>query len=880
MTTDQLRQRFLDFFASKNHKIYPSDSLVPKDDPTLLFTSAGMNQFKQEFLGKPTRFRRRVTCQKCLRTGDLDKVGKTNSHHTFFEMLGNFSFGDYFKDEAIAWAWEFITKDLKLPKEKLWVSVYQDDDEAYKIWKDKIAVKESRIVKLGADSNFWPANAPEEGPNGPCGPCSEIFYDQGKDIGCGKPQCDPKCDCGRFVEVWNLVFTQFDRKGKNKLEPLPSKNIDTGMGLERMAAVLQGVTNNFEIDIFKPIINEIMHISPLASKELKSAQYSARNAIADHIRAVTFAIADGVLPSNDERGYVIRKLIRRAVWHGHSLGIKKAYLYKFVPGVSRVMKAGYPELEKKREEIAQVILAEERRFHKTLERAMKFTEDIIADLKSKGKDELGGQDMFRLYDTYGLPEEMLKKLVTSHGLKLDNQGFARELELQRKTSRNASVITESVFVANLVSRFKLKATKFVGDKNYSAKTKVSALFKNDQPVQEAKKGDEVKIVLEATSFYAESGGQVGDRGIIKGKDTTVEVFDTHKIDQVHLHLGRVSSGIVKINDKVEAEIDRERRQDIIRNHSATHLLQAALRKVLGEHVRQSGSWVGPDKLRFDFTHFQALSERQLARVETLVNEEIKQNKTSEISQMSFEQAQKAGALAFFGEKYQEKVRVVNLGDVSLELCGGTHVSSTGEIGIFKIRGESSVASGIRRIEAVTGRGAQDALRKQQNQIQEFVQLFGTSADELPERIEELLGRIKDLNKSLERSRLKNFKSTVDKMIAGSEEISDVKIIAEEVKSADMKLLRLMADLIRQKASLSIVVLASVWERKVIMICALSQDLRARGLDATRIIRRVAEDIGGAGGGRADFAQAGGIKIQGLNKALMKVEKIVREELKQ
>lgn len=603
-------------------------------------------------------------------------------------MLGNFSFGDYFKDEAIRFAWQFMTEELALSKEKLWVSVYKEDEEAYKIWRDKVKVPVNRIVKLGAKENFWPANAPDEGPNGPCGPCSEIFFDQGENIGCGRPKCAPGCDCGRFVEVWNLVFTQFDRKGKNKLEPLPSKNIDTGMGLERMAAVLQGKTNNFEIDIFKKITDEM---GKLAVRSANLSSPSCR-IIADHIRAVTFAIADGVLPSNEGRGYVIRKLIRRAVGHSRALGIKKAYLYKIVPRVTQLMKTAYPELEKRRKGIVQVVQAEEKRFHKTLERAMKFAEDITAAIKKQGGDEFPGEEMFKLYDTYGLPKEELEKIAVSHGFKLDEKGFARELECQRKASRSASVIAESVFVANLVSRFKLKSTKFVGDKNYSAKTKVSALFKDDKPVQEAKEGDQIKIVLESTPFYAESGGQIGDTGLIKSKGATIEVFDTHKVEQVHLHLGRVCSGVIKIDDKVEAEIDKERREGIVRNHSATHLLQAMLRKVLGEGVRQSGSWVGPDKLRFDFTHFQALNERQLARVEKLVNQGIKQDRKSEISQMSFEQAQKAGALAFFGEKYQEKVRVVKVGNISSELCGGTHVSSAGEIGIFKIVGESSVAS--------------------------------------------------------------------------------------------------------------------------------------------------------------------------------------------
>ncbi len=874
MTTDELRDKFLIFFKSKAHKIYPSDSLVPADDPTLLFTSAGMNQFKQEFLGKPTKFRRRASCQKCLRTDDLDKVGKTSAHHTFFEMLGNFSFGDYFKEESIAWAWEFVTKELKLSEERLWVSVYQDDQEAYKIWKDKIGVAKERIVKLGPKENFWPANAPEDGPNGPCGPCSEIFYDQGRETGCGRAECGPGCDCGRFVETWNLVFTQFERKGKNKLDPLPSKNIDTGMGLERMAAVLQGKPNNFEIDIFKPIVEEIVNLAA-ATPNMRTCY-----TIADHIRAVTFAIADGVLPANDERGYVIRKLIRRAVWHAKALAIKKPYLYKIVPAVARVMKKPYPELEKKREEIAQVILAEERRFHKTLERAVVFAEDIIARLSKEGKSRMPAETAFKLYDTYGLPEEMLKKLISSKGFKLDEEGFARELELQRKASRSASTIAESVFVGSLASRFKLKPTRFLGDKNYSLKTKVCALFKADQPTEQAKEGDEVKIVLETTPFYGESGGQIGDTGVIKTKEATVEVFDTHKVDQVHLHLGKVSRGIIKVNQRVEAEVDAQRRKDIARNHSATHLLQAALRKVLGEHVRQSGSWVGPDKLRFDFTHFQALNERQLRRIEELVNEQIKRNKKSDILTMSFEGAQRAGALAFFGEKYQEKVRVVKISDVSSELCGGTHVSSAGEIGRFKITAESSVASGIRRIEATTGPRVDKILKEKAGQLKELVEVFGGPEEGLSERIDELLRRIKGIDKRLDKSRMESFKTNIDKMISDAREISRVKVIAQEVKGVETGLLRLMADLLRQKAKTAVVVLASASaEGKIFMVCALTSGLRSRGLDAVKIIRALAKDVGGSGGGRADFAQAGGNNPRGINKALSKAENMVEKELK-
>jgi alanyl-tRNA synthetase len=878
LTTDELRQKFLDFFFAKGHKIYPSDTIVPKDDPTLLFTSAGMNQFKQEFLGKHTQFKRKVTCQKCLRTDDLDKVGKTNSHHTFFEMLGNFSFGDYFKEEAINFAWEFVVKDLTLPKEKIWISVYKQDDEAYKIWKDKIKVTPGRIIKLGAKENFWPANAPEEGPNGPCGPCSEIFYDQGEEIGCGRSECSPACDCGRFVEIWNLVFTQFDRKDKNILEQLPKKNIDTGMGLERMAAVLQGVANNFEIDIFKPITKQIMRLTSFNTAKLSVGQYSARNAIADHIRAITFAIADGVLPSNDERGYVVRKLIRRAVWHGKSLGVEKPYLYKLVPIVIQVMKQPYPELLKKREDIAQVVLAEERRFHKTLERAIYFAKEMIAQLRAEGKSTVGGDLAFKLYDTYGLPIEMLEVLVAANGFKLDHQGFMRELEFQRKSSRKASSMDRGVFVGTLASKYKLKATRFVGEKKFRVQTKVQTLFKQDDLVKEAKENETIKIILATTPFYGESGGQIGDSGIIKNGSLLLEVFDTQKIDQTIVHLGKVIKGTIRVNDIVQAEIDLERRKNIACNHTATHLLQAALRKVLGEHVRQAGSWVGPDKLRFDFTHFQALTKHEINRVEELVSCEIKKNKKLKVENMSFEEAQKKGALAFFGEKYQEKVRVIKIGNISLELCGGTHVAQTGEIRLFKIINETSVASGVRRIEAVTAKQAQQFLQKEQERLKELVQMFGTREEDLPEHIDKLLQKIKTLNRRLDKSRLENFKSKIGEIIAAAYKADGIRIIAQEIKNADMKLLRLMTDILRQKVSRSVVILGSAGEEKALIVCALSADLRFQGLDAAKIVRTIALDVGGTGGGRADFAQAGGGNPKGLKTALMKAREIVKKEL--
>ena len=875
ISTDQLRERFLRFFASRNHKIYPSASLVPTDDASLLFTSAGMNQFKQEFLGQPAEFRRAASCQKCLRTADLERVGKSSAHHTFFEKLGNFSFGDYFKQEAIALAWEFLTRELRLAEDKLWVSVYRDDQEAFDIWHKKIGIDKKRIVRLGSSENFWPANAPEDGPNGPCGPCSEIFYDRGKEFGCRKPECSAACGCGRFAEIWNLVFTQFERKGKNNLLPLPNKNIDTGMGLERMAAVLQGKPNNFEIDIFKPIVDEIERMAG------RSPNRNTAYTIADHIRAVTFAIADGVLPSNDQRGYVIRKLVRRSVWQARALGIKKPFLHKIVPKVAKAMKAAYPALEARREEIAQAVKSEEERFQNILEQGNKLAKDASSDIyKIYAKGRLSGKDAFKLYDTYGWPLELIEQIAAVRGVGLDKKGFERELELQRKLSRKKAGFAQTVFSETLVSRFKLPASEFVGDKTLNSKGRVTHLFKDEQPVEQAKAGEKVKIILDSSPFYGESGGQVGDSGLLTGPGLEVKVLDTKRIERTIIHIAEIEKGRLKLSDKLQAQVDVQRRQDIARNHTATHLLQAALRKALGKHIRQSGSWVGAERLRFDFTHFQKLTPRQLSRVEELINQAINRDIKLQAMQMGFKQAKDMGALAFFTEKYRDKVRVVKIGDTSLELCGGTHVASLREIGRFKIISESSLASGVRRIEAVTGRKARKIREKDLKQLSALSREFGKEQKGLPAHLEQLAERLKSLDKGLERARVHDFKTGIDTILAGAQQVGRTKIIIRREKSAQMQLLRLMADLLRQKAASAVIVLASAGSEKVFMVCAVTKDLCAGNVNAAKIIRTLAALVQGSGGGRPDFAQAGGKNPRGLKKALEKAEEIISKELKQ
>ncbi|MDP1853250.1 MAG: alanine--tRNA ligase [Candidatus Omnitrophota bacterium] len=831
MTTNELRHKYLEFFELKGHKIVPSDLLVPADDPTVLFTSAGMNQFKKQFLGQITDFRRASTCQKCLRTDDLDKVGKTASHHTFFEMLGNFSFGDYFKKEAISWAWEFMTVALKVPEDKLLVSVYKDDAEAYKIWKDIVKIPEAKIVKLGDHDNFWPADAIIEGPNGPCGPCSEIFYDWGKDAGCGKPDCSPVCSCGRFVEVWNLVFTQFNRKGqigvRGDLEPLPNKNIDTGMGLERMASVLQGVKTNFEIDIFEPIIKEIV-----SGIKYQTSSRGAVNAVADHVRAVTFAISDGVMPSNEDRGYVIRKLIRLAYLRGKSLGHKKPFIYKIVPLVAEVMKEPYPELTSHRENISLIIKAEEERFCETLSEG----ERIIADRK-----ELSAKDAFMLYDTHGYPLELLRE----KGVKFNEKEVNVMLEEQRAQSKKSSLLSGDVFgVAASSTDFK---TEFLGHKQESSQALVLA-------VRQDKEG--TAIILDKTPFYAECGGQIGDKGKIESGSAYAEVLDTKKINDTTVHLVKIIKGEFKTGDEVRAGIDKERRLDIARNHTATHLLQAALRKVLGEHVRQQGSLVSDEYLRFDFTHFKALTKEELLRVEELANEYIRNNDSVCKEELGLDAAKKSGALAFFTEKYSDKVRVISVADYSKEFCGGTHLDSTGQIGLFRVVSESSIASGIRRIEAITGRTAYKKMQEDVALIRDLSEMLKAQPENLKGEVENILEQNKELKKQISDYKISDFENTIPELLKKSIIIkNNINLIVLHLEFNNMQFLRQAADKLKDKIKGSYVVFLFYRDLSTgdyIFTFSISADLKDKGYDARQLISR----FGLKGGGRPDLVQGG------------------------
>jgi alanyl-tRNA synthetase len=859
MTADLLREKFLDFFKEKRHKLVESDSLVPADDPTVLFTPAGMNQFKKNFLGLDKGLKRAASSQRCLRTDDLDKVGKTISHHTFFEMLGNFSFGDYFKKEAIKWAWEFLTQELKIPVEKLWVSVYQDDMEAYAVWNDVVGIAEQKIVKLGDKDNFWPAEAKAKGPNGPCGPCSEIFYDFG--AGCGRPECSPACDCGRFVEVWNLVFTQFERKEGGVLSALPQKNIDTGMGLERLAAVMQGKKNNFETDLFSPILEKIY------AQAEKSAQMATVYAIADHLRAVIFSIYDGVLPSNDGRGYIVRKLIRRASLHLSSLGIDEPFLYKLVPVVAKIMQVPYPELTSRREDIAQVILAEERNFTSNLNVCANRLKERCAVLLEKPDAQAAGKIAFELYDTYGVPLELIRDYMDEYKIAFSQQAFDAELQAQKSRSRAKTSLKGDVFGEPGEKKISLPATKFAGYKRLTAAAKVLACVKV---------GAETKIILDKTPFYAESGGQAGDSGVITKGKKIFAVRDTKKSGNVVMHIGQFKYGELKKSDKVTARVDAEKRLDTARNHTATHLLQAALRKVLGAHVQQQGSLVCAEKLRFDFSHFQALSRQELSRVEEEVNNWIINSHKLSSRQMALTAAKKAGALAFFAEKYAGRVRVVSVGEFSRELCGGTHLDSTGQIGYFKITHEGSVASGIRRIEAVTGRGAFGLIREEGSRLEELSALLNVPQERLIEETEKRLRRLKEMEKAQGAKNIEAARQGIDEMMASREEIGKVKLVARVIEGAQAQGLRALADALKEKLGSAVVALGAGKEKQAVLVLGVTPDLCAKGIDAGKITRQLAALIGGSGGGRPDFAQAGGNKPEGFAQLFAELRGIINK----
>lgn len=865
MTGNQIREKFLNYFKSLNHTIRPGASLVPAD-PTILFTIAGMVPFKPLFLGEidPLPFTRAATSQRCIRTNDLESVGKTARHHTFFEMLGNFSFGDYFKKEAILWGWEFLTKELSLPKEKLWVSIYKDDDESYEIWK-KI-VPESMIVKLGEEHNFW-----KMGETGPCGPCSEILFDQGEDVGCGKDTCMVGCDCDRYLELWNLVFTQFDRKEDGILLPLPKKNIDTGMGLERLTAVMQGVKTNFDTDLLKPIIDYVAKISQVAYG-IDHAKDVALRIIADHLRGITYLIYDGIIPSNETRGYVLRAMIRRAMMQGRKLNLHNAFLFQVIPTVVKIFSHD-SNLAQQRDHISRIVKLEEERFINTLERGLTILENIINDYKNKGLGTISGEDIFKLYDTYGFPVDLTQEIALESGLKLDIEGFDKEMDEQRQRARQSG---QFGWIEEKETKL-TTTTKFVGYELNEVKATVVEILKDKTPVEEATCGDKVEIVLDCSPFYAEAGGQVGDTGILTKGDVKILVTDAKWANKAMLLQATIQKGNIKPKDELQAVIDGPRRLSIARNHTATHLLQSALRQVLGSHVKQSGSYVCPDYLRFDFTHLSAMKEGEIKRVEEIVNEKIRENLGVTSYETTLEEAIKTGAMALFEEEYGEKVRAVKIGDFSLELCGGTHLKYTGEIGLFKLLSESGIAAGVRRIEALTGQKAYEYICQQEETIQEITNLLKTSHQELVQRIEKLIQHSKEQEKEIGRLKSKLVSSQVSDLVKEGFVVEGIKVVVKELAGMDIDSLRTSADLILQALKSGVVVLASVSDDKVLWVVKVSQDVTNK-IHAGKLINELAKITGGGGGGRQDFAQAGGKLPDKLNEALDKIQEILSNTL--
>ncbi|MEK6636300.1 MAG: alanine--tRNA ligase [Planctomycetota bacterium] len=882
MKTNEIRNKFLKFFEKKSHVIWPSDSLVPQNDPTLLFTGAGMNQFKDMFLGKGNlNFKKATTCQKCIRTGDIDNVGRTASHHTFFEMLGNFSFGDYFKKETIEWAWEFLVQELKISKERLSVSVYKDDQESYEIWEKHIGIPRERIYLYGEKDNFWPSNAPTHGPNGPCGPCSEIFFDQGEEIGCGRKECEPACDCDRYVEIWNLVFTQYDRKEGGRLEPLPHKNVDTGMGLERMTRVMQGVQTNFDIDIFRPIIKSIEEISSLKyNGKLEHAVLMRR--IADHTKACVFCISDGVLPSNEGRGYVERRLLRRAIRDGAQLGVNDSFLYKLVPIVSDVMQEYYPDIKQRRENIARIVKSEEEKFHETLELGTRMLEELMEAMQKNKQKILQGQEAFKLYDTYGFPLDITESILNEKGFTVDKDGFEKELNKQRLQAKSASQMTGQVFDTGPLSKIKdiSKGTKFLGYEKCACEGKVIAIIQGDQLVDAAKAGSEVTVILDQTPFYGESGGQIGDTGMLESNGNQVQITDTKKNNDFILHSGKVVKGELKKDAMINAKVDIQRRHSIRKNHSATHILHYALRRVIGQHAEQAGSLVTPDRLRFDFHHFSSLTNEEITRIEDLVNERILENMPILAKDSTIQEARSAGAIALFGEKYGDRVRVVSIGDFSKELCGGTHVNSSGEIGLLRIVGESSIAAGVRRIEAITGVEALNRSREKEQIIREMCDILNTSENKMITKTQEVLHELKNLQKEVHKLKQKDLGDKAGSFIENAREVSGVKIITKKLENASVEDLRKTVDLLMKSGGEMAIVLGTTQNERATIIVALSPHVVKRGLHAGNISKEVAKIIGGGGGGRPDMAQAGGQLVDKLDEALNSAAELLSKKISQ
>ena len=872
MKSSEIRQKYIDFFASKDHLVLPSFSLIPKDDPSLLLIGAGMAPLKKYFTGEEVPPKKRVvTCQKCVRTPDIEQVGNTARHATFFEMLGNFSFGDYFKEEAIAWGWEFVTKHLNLHPDRLYASVYLDDDEAYDIWNKNIGLTPDRITRLGKEDNFWEIGT------GPCGPCSEIYYDLGEEEGCGRPGCQVGCDCDRYLEIWNLVFTQFDRQADGTYLPLEKKNIDTGAGLERIALVMQGVKSLFEIDTVKPLLDFFSSLGKVPLGEKGDWDTSLR-IITEHFRGVSFMVGDGILPGNEGRGYVLRRLLRRALRHGKLLGFEGSFIHKAVPLLGEIMGDPYGELLQRQNYIIQVIKLEEERFLETLGQGTHILEEEIRRLKDRGRQVLPGDVAFRLYDTFGFPLDLTREILTEKGCRVDEDGFNEAMEEQRERARSAQAKRkEKTGDADLFRYIKDLETAFTGYGEQAGPGTVAALFSQGERRQEVPAGREVQVVLDRTPFYAEGGGQVGDKGVLKAPGVRVRVDATHfsPYGQV-VHQGEVEEGTLQEGMEIKAEIAGALRQRTAAHHTGTHLLHQALREVLGDHVNQAGSLVTPERLRFDFNHFGALSEKELVRIEDMVNEAIMLNMPVSAELKPYQEAVREGAAAIFEEKYGDEVRVVRIGSYSNELCGGTHVGFTGEMGLFKIIAESGIGAGLRRIEAVAGPAALDYLRESLKELEDVAALLKVSPDKAAGRIKEIQEEVRELRRESQRYAdklaVRETKSLLDKVTRED----GLALLSSQVQAESMDALRNMADHLKQSLHSGIIVLGAAADGRVQLVASVTEDLVRQGYHAGNILREVAAITGGGGGGRPDMAQAGGKNPEKLSLALSEVSRIVKE----
>ncbi len=880
---NEIREKFLSFFESKEHLRLPSASLVPQNDPSLLLINAGMAPLKPYFTGKEKPPSKRiVTCQKCIRTPDIEQVGKTARHGTFFEMLGNFSFGDYFKKEAITWAWEFVVDYLNMPKDKLWISIYEDDEQAFEIWSKTIGLPQDRIVRLGKEHNFW-----EHG-TGPCGPCSEIYFDRGEEVGCGSPNCGLGCECDRYIEFWNLVFTQFDKDKDGNYNELPKPNIDTGMGLERVAAIMQDVNSLFEVDTIKQITNHISKIADIDYKQNPIKDVSLR-VITDHIRSTVFMVSDGVVPSNEGRGYVLRRLLRRAARHGKLLGIKKPFLFKIVATVVEQSKKAYPELGEKEENIKKIIMYEEERFEETIEQGLSILNEYIDKLKEKEKNKLAGEKAFKLYDTYGFPLDLTKEILAENNMSVDEEQFDIKMNEQRERGREERLQSSydswgdaDIFslLANDIS------TEFVGYTEDNIQSQVLAIIKDKKVLNSISQNDFTNkdetalIILDKTPFYGESGGQVGDIGSLENDKVKVSIVDCFKVgEDKFLHVCKIETGKISKGDKVNSKINTKRRRAIARNHTATHLLQQALRNVLGNHVAQAGSLVNSERLRFDFSHFKAMTKEEIRQVEKEVNNIILEDIGIKVSQLPIEEAKKTGAIAFFGEKYGDIVRVLKIGSYSIELCGGTHLERTSQINVFKITGEGAVAAGTRRIEAITGLRALDYLWEKERILEQTANILKTDITDVKQKAEAVMNESKGMQKEIERLKNKFAFGQVDEIIAKVKSIDNIKVAIAKMDAMDMESLRNLGDAIKNRLKSGIVVLAAEKEGKINFIATASKDLISKGIHAGNIIKEVAKIAGGGGGGRPDMAQAGGKDANKVPEALAKAKELIKEQLK-